>query len=138
MKLCLIEDNSNDVELTQIALRKAGLTVDMVVFRDGALALDGLLAADSGLHQELTMVFLDLKLPRINGFEVLQRLRGDARFDTVPVVILTSSAVESDIRKAYALRANSYIVKPIDYIEHAKAVTQSARYWLETNTLPTP
>lgn len=138
MKLCLIEDNGNDVELTQIALRKAGLNVDMVVFRDGALALDGLLAADSDLHQELTMVFLDLKLPRINGFEVLQRLRADARFDTVPVVILTSSAVESDIRRAYALRANSYIVKPIDYIEHAKAVTQTVRYWIETNTLPNP
>ncbi len=136
MKLCLIEDNPNDVELTQIALRKAGLNIEMIVYRDGALAIEGLLASDSDLHHDLQMVLLDLKLPRINGFEVLQRLRSDARFDTIPVVILTSSAVESDIRKAYSLRANSYIVKPIDYIEHAKALTQSVRYWLETNTLP--
>lgn len=136
MKLCLIEDNSNDVELTQIALRKAGFAFEVIVFRDGALALEGLAAAESDLHQELQMIFLDLKLPRVNGFEVLQRLRSDERFDTVPIVILTSSAVESDLRKAYALHANSYIVKPIDYIEHARAVTNTVRYWFETNTLP--
>lgn len=136
MKICLIEDNSNDVELTKIALRKAGMAVELLVFRDGAEALDSLLTGDPMLLSGLRIIFLDLKLPRINGFEVMQKLRSSALFDAVPIVILSSSAVESDIQRAYSLGANSYIVKPIDYLQHARAVTETVRYWTEINTLP--
>ncbi len=135
-EIALIEDNPNDVELTKIALRKAGIDLNVHVFRDGAMAIDALLPTNTSVLNHLRLIFLDLKLPRLNGFEVLQQLRNDERFNTIPVVILTSSAVESDQRKAYSLGANSYIVKPIDYLEHSKAVTQAVRYWTEINSTP--
>lgn len=136
IEIALIEDNPNDVELTQIALRKAGIDFNMHVFRDGAMAIDALSPADAAVLNHLKLIFLDLKLPRLNGFEVLEQLRNDERFSIIPIVILTSSAVESDQRKAYSLGANSYIVKPIDYLEHSKTVTQAVRYWTEINSTP--
>lgn len=136
IEIALIEDNANDVELTQIALRKAGIEFNMHVYRDGAMAIDALTPLGNSILSQLRLIILDLKLPRLNGFEVLQRLRRDERFTAIPIVILTSSAVESDQRKAYLLGANSYIVKPIDYLDHSKAVTQAVRYWTEINSIP--
>lgn len=136
VEIALVEDNLNDIELTQIALRKAGIDLKMHVYRDGAMALEALTPAENSILNQLRLIVLDLKLPRLNGFEVLEQLRSDERFNTIPIIILTSSAVESDQRKAYALGANSYIVKPIDYLDHSKAITQAVRYWTEINSIP--
>ncbi len=136
MHICLIEDNSNDIELTTIALRKARIDVQMHSFKDGAIALEELCNRPFAFIRSLRLILLDLKLPKINGFEVLEALRSKPEFEAIPIVILTSSAVESDVVKAYSLGANSYIVKPIDYKEHGQAITQAVRYWTEINTLP--
>lgn len=136
MHICLIEDNSNDIELTAIALRKARIDVQMHSFKDGAIALEELCHKPFQFLGSLRLILLDLKLPKINGFEVLEALRSRAEFQTIPIVILTSSAVESDVIKAYSLGANSYIVKPIDYKKHGQAITQAVHYWTEINTQP--
>jgi CheY-like chemotaxis protein len=136
MSIGLIEDNLSDIELTKIALRKAAIDTPVAVFLDGAEALSQLADEEATGKFNLKMLFLDLKLPKINGFEVLERLRSKPHFVSIPIIILTSSAVESDVQRAYELGANSYIVKPINYLEHANAVTLAVRYWTEINTLP--
>lgn len=138
-EIALIEDNANDAELTALALKKSGMDLKIHTFRDGAEALTALVNDAGELASDLfglQMIFLDLKLPKLNGFQVLEHLRELPAFDVIPVVVLTSSAVESDIRKAYALGANSYIVKPIDYKEHSTTIARAARYWTQLNTIP--
>lgn len=134
--IVLIEDNANDAELLILAVRKAKLAINITTLRDGAEALSYLMP-DVALPARATirLILLDLKLPKLNGFQVLEELRTDASFDRIPVVVFTSSAVESDVHKAYKLGANSYIVKPIDYVEHSKTVTQTIRYWTEINVI---
>lgn len=135
-EILLVEDNPQDAELTLLALRKESLGDHISVLKNGAEALDFLMDQSSERVSKigrLKLVFLDLKLPKINGFEVLEKIKADRSLCTIPIVVLTSSAVDSDIQKAYFLGANSYIVKPIDFTAHRKAVIEAAHYWLKVN-----
>jgi CheY-like chemotaxis protein len=138
--ILLVEDNSDDVELTRRAIKKNNILNELVVARDGVEALDLLFgrgAESGGDHGNIpTLVLLDLNLPRIDGFEVLRRMRGDDRTRYVPVVILTSSKEENDIVNGYRLGCNSYIRKPVDFEQFICAVQQLGMYWLLLNEPP--
>lgn len=136
-KILLIEDNPDDEALTLRALRKNCIDNPVVVVRDGAEALDYLFSR--GLHVNANetglpaVVLLDLNLPKIGGLEVLERLRLDQRTRLLPVVVLTSSREEQDIRESYLRGANSYIRKPVDFKHFLEAVGQMGNYWLNLN-----
>jgi two-component system response regulator len=138
--ILLVEDNPDDVELTMRALKKNNIVNEVVVVYDGVEALDYLFGTgkyggrDTVVLPEL--VLLDLKLPRIDGLEVLKRLREDERTKLIPVVILTSSKEESDLIAGYELGANSYIRKPIKFDEFVKVVGELGLYWLVLNEPP--
>ena len=136
-EVLLVEDNPHDAELTLIALKKKGVDENVFLVRDGAEALDFLMGqgAYNGVRSmtPLKLVLLDLKLPKLNGFEVLEEIRKHAEFSTMPVVIHSSSAVEADIQRSYDLGANSYIVKPINFHEHSVALSESVYYWKTHN-----
>ena len=140
--ILLVEDSQRDEELALRALRKNNIKNEVVVARDGAEALDYLFA--TGAHAgrntaELpTVVLLDIKLPKIDGLEVLRRLRADERTKLLPVVILTSSKEDNDRLAGYTSGANSYVRKPIDFAEFAEAVRQLGLYWLILNEGPPP
>lgn len=127
--ILLVEDNPDDERLTMRALKRSKVTNPILVARDGAEALETLFAADPlpGL------VVLDLKLPKIDGLEVLQRIRENERTALLPVVVLTSSSEEGDIIESYQLRANSYVRKPIEFEQFINAVSQLGLYWLLIN-----
>ena len=131
--IALVEDNADDEALTMRALKKHGVANDIVVLRDGVEALAFLLARDQPLPH---MVLLDLNLPRVNGLEVLQRLRADPRTQLLPIVILTSSNEERDLIEGYRLGANSYVRKPVDFVRFSEAVHQLGLYWLVLNQMP--
>jgi two-component system response regulator len=131
--ILLVEDNPDDEALTMRAFRKNNVSNRIIVVRDGAEALDWLLKR--GAHQgrsdpDPQVVLLDLKLPKIDGLEVLRQLRADPRTELLPVVILTSSKEESDVLRGYELRANSYIRKPVDFARFVEAVREIGMYWL--------
>jgi len=131
-----VEDNPQDAELTLLALRKESLGDHITVVKNGVEAIDFLTNETNDKASRLSrlkLVLLDLKLPKVNGFEVPEKVKSDPSLSSIPVVILTSSAVDSDIEKAYRLRANSYIVKPIEFTAHRRAVIEAARYWLKVN-----
>src|SRR6202171_5172858 len=130
VEILLVEDNPNDVEMTLHALKRSGLTNRIRVVRDGAEALEFLFANGAELPK---VVMLDLKLPRVDGIEVLRAVRADPRTRTIPVVVLTSSAEERDIAETYGLGANSYIVKPVDFDQFTEAVRQLGLYWVLLN-----
>jgi len=136
----LVEDSADDVELTLRALSKSDILVEVVVVHDGVEALDFIFGtgpyAGRNLNVMPTVVFLDLKLPRVNGFEVLQRIRADERTKLLPVVILTSSNEERDVIHSYELGANSYVCKPVDYMQFSEAIRQLGSYWLFLNESP--
>jgi len=134
VEILLVEDNAQDAELTLRALKQRNLANRVHVCRDGAEAID--FFDDVGAGPTPKVVLLDLKLPKVDGLEVLQRLKRDARTKTIPVVVLTSSREEPDIEKAYALGANSYIVKPVDFEAFARAVSDVGLYWLLLNHPP--
>ncbi len=137
--ILLVEDNPNDVELTLDALRDYKLANHIHVVRDGAEALDFLFCTGAYAgrsSQNPRLVLLDLKLPKVNGIEVLQRIRADPRTHTTPVVVLTSSREERDLAASYDLGVNSYIVKPVDFEQFAEAVRQIGFYWLLLNQCP--
>jgi CheY-like chemotaxis protein len=138
--ILLVEDNPDDVDLTLRALSRGDPVSDVVVCRDGPEALDYLLGtgvwADAAVRPRPSLVLLDLKLPRIDGSEVLRRLRADARTRGLPVVVLTSSAEVCDIAECYRLGCNSYIRKPIDFEQFASALDQLRGYWLRLNEAP--
>jgi len=138
--ILLVEDNPNDVLLTQRAFQKARIANEMVVARDGVEALDYLFGTGSyagrDTRDEPELVLLDLKLPRMDGLEVLRRLRADERTRLLPVVILTSSLEEQDLMEGYSLGANSYVRKPVDFNRFAEAVQQLGLYWLVLNEAP--
>lgn len=141
IELLLVEDNPEDLELTLRALRKAGIVNHIQVARDGAEALDfvfceGAYAARGPDRPKV--ILLDLKLPKVDGLEVLHRLKDDPRTRTIPVVMLTSSKEQSDLIKSYELGVNSYIVKPVNFEQFAAAVRDLGFYWLLLNQLPTP
>lgn len=136
----MVEDNPDDEALARRALRKTGLDQGLVVARDGVEALDYLHGTGSYEGRDTTdqpaLVLLDLKLPRLNGLEVLKRMRGDQRTRLLPVVLLTSSDEEQDRIDGYDLGANSYVRKPLDFSEFTEAVRQLGQYWLKTNLAP--
>ncbi len=135
--ILLVEDHPDDEELTMRALAKNNILNQVVVARDGVQALEYLLGTGAYAGRDTTvmpqLILLDLKLPKIDGLEVLRRLRADERTRFLPIVILTSSKEEQDLIKSYKLGANSYIRKPVDFIEFTKAVQQLGLYWLILN-----
>ena len=135
--ILLVEDNPDDEELTLRALKKNNIQNDVFVARDGAEALDYLFGTGSFTGRDVSkmpsVTLLDLKLPKIDGLEVLKRIRADERTKLLPVVILTSSKEEQDLISGYALGANSYIRKPVDFSQFIEAVRQLGLYWLLLN-----
>jgi two-component system response regulator len=135
--ILLVEDNRDDEELTLRALKKNNIKNEVVVARDGANALDFLFGAGTYAGRDLTVmpqvVLLDLKLPKVDGLEVLRQLRGNERTRFLPVVILTSSNEEQDRLRGYKSGANSYIRKPVDFGKFIEAVKQLGLYWLVLN-----
>ena len=132
--LLLVEDNPSDVELTLHALRKYNITNTVKVVRDGAEAIEFLFGPESSRLPKL--VLLDLKLPKLDGLEVLQRIRDDPRTRNLPVVILSTSREERDVVESYRLYANSYIVKPVDFEQFTETVRVLGMYWLLLNQPP--
>jgi CheY-like chemotaxis protein len=138
--ILLVEDNPDDVELTMRALKKNNIKNEIIVATDGMDALDYLFGA--GKHKGRdpndmpALILLDLKLPKIEGLEVLRRVRADERTRLLPVVILTSSKEEQDLVRGYTLGTNSYVRKPVDFIEFTKAVGLLGLYWLLINESP--
>ena len=140
--ILLVEDNADDVDLTMYALRKNKILNELVVMRDGVEALEYLFGSDHNGKTEAGeipgLILLDLKLPRVNGLQVLERLRADARTRLVPVVVMTSSREARDVQKTYQLGANSYIRKPVDFEEFTESIKNVLHYWLDLNVLPEP
>jgi len=138
--ILLVEDNPDDEALTLRALRKNNIANAVVVAHDGVEALDYLWGEGSYQGRDVrkapAVVLLDLKLPRVDGLEVLRRLRADRRTELVPVVILTSSKEEQDLINGYKLGANSYIRKPVDFTQFTDAIRQLGLYWLVLNEVP--
>ena len=140
--ILLVEDNQDDEELALLALDKGNVANEIIVARDGAEALDYVFATGqyAGRNASLApqLVLLDLKLPKIDGLEVLRRLREEPRTRRLPVVILTSSKEEEDLMRGYDLGANSYVRKPVDFNHFVEAVRQLQMYWLVLNEPPPP
>jgi two-component system response regulator len=135
--IVLVEDNATDEELTLRAFRKSNIVNRVVVLRDGAEALDYFFRrgtyANRQANEIAQVVLLDLKLPKVNGLDVLRALRADERTRLLPIVILTSSAEEQDLVRGYGLGANSYVRKPVDFTQFVDAVRQLGLYWLAIN-----
>jgi two-component system, response regulator len=137
LEVVLVEDDPNDVELTRHAFAENNLVNHLEVLRDGAEALDFFFGegayADRRIDDRPRVILLDLKLPKVDGLEVLRRLKADPRTQTIPVVVLTSSNLERDVAKSYETGVNSYIVKPVDFEQFTEAVRQLGLYWLLLN-----
>jgi two-component system response regulator len=138
--ILLVEDNADDEALTVRALKKSNVVNNLAIARDGVEALDYLFSTGiyAGQHVGVlpSLVLLDLKLPKLDGLEVLRRLRADERTKRLPVVVLTSSKEEQDLVKSYNYGANSYIRKPVDFNQFTEAVQQLGMYWLMLNEAP--
>lgn len=138
-RILLVEDNRQDVELTLAALAEQNLAVEVAVVEDGVEALEylqrrGKFADRPGGNP--AVVLLDIKMPRLNGLEVLERMKADSALNTIPVVMLTSSREESDLARAYRLGVNAYVVKPVDYNRFANAVRILGAFWTQFNEAP--
>ena len=138
--ILLVEDNPDDEALAIRALKRHHISNDIVVARDGVEALDYLFGrgihADRDISIKPTVVLLDLKLPRVDGLEVLRQLRADDRTRLLPVVVLTTSSEEQDMLSSYSLGCNSYIRKPVDFVQFSEAIRQLGMYWLLINEAP--
>ena len=138
--ILLVEDNPDDEALTLRAFRKNKIMNEVVVARDGAEALDYLYGSGSHAGRDMSvmpeLILLDLKLPKVDGLEVLERIRADDRTRVIPVVLLTSSREEQDLIEGYSLGANSYIRKPVDFTQFMEAIRQVGMYWLVLNVPP--
>ena len=137
VEILLVEDNSSDAEMTIDALKKNNLANKLLHVKDGAAALDFLFAegeyAGRQIENKPKVILLDLKMPKINGVEVLQKIRYDDRTKTIPVVVLTSSKEDPDIKKCYGLGVNSYVVKPVEFDEFQKVISDLGLYWMIVN-----
>ena len=142
VEILLVEDNPDDMELTQHALRAGSLCNRIHVARDGEEAMDFLFCrgaySNRSFNHPVHLVLLDLKLPKVDGMEVLRALKGDPRTRRIPVIILTSSREEKDLMRGYDLGANGYAQKPVDFDEFREAVHQLGLYWLVVNIPPPP
>jgi two-component system, response regulator len=140
VEILLVEDNPRDAELALHALNEYHLTNNITVVRDGAEALEFMFGtgryADRNMNNRPKVILLDLKLPKIDGREVLRQLKADERTRMIPVVVLTSSQEESDIFEAYKLGVNSYIVKPVDFEQFTESMRQLGMYWMLLNQPP--
>lgn len=140
VELLLVEDNPNDVELTLHAFRKNNLTNPIHVVRDGEEALEFIFCtgkyADRDIDEQPKVILLDLKLPKVDGMQVLRRLKSDPSTRAIPVVVLTSSNQDKDILESYQLGVNSYICKPVDFEKFVEAVQTLGLYWLLINQSP--
>ncbi len=140
VEILLVEDNPTDAELTLRALKKNNLANRVQVVTDGAEALDFIFAngvyKGRDINHKHRVILLDLKLPKVDGLEVLRKIKSDERTKNIPVVVLTSSREEKDRVESYKLGVNSYIAKPVDFNQFAKAVQELGLYWLLLNELP--
>jgi two-component system response regulator len=140
VEVLLVEDNPQDLEMELRALRKANLSNHIQVVRDGAEALEFIFCegafAGRNINEPPKVILLDLKLPKVDGLEVLERIKRDPRTKAIPVVVLTSSKEQSDIVESYALGVNSYLVKPVKFESFVSAVEQLGLYWLLLNLPP--
>lgn len=138
--ILLVEDNQRDEALTRRALKKSNIVNEVVVARDGVEALDYLFGTGTYAGRDMTvmpqLVLLDLKLPKVNGLQVLQRIRAEERTRRLAVVIFTSSSEEEDMIKSYDLGANSYVRKPVDFEQFLEATRQLGLYWMVLNEVP--
>jgi len=140
VEILLVEDSMSDAELTIRALKKKNLANNLIHLKNGAEALDFLFAQGSYASRDVIkvpkVILLDLKMPKINGLEVLARIKADERTKLIPVVVLTSSKEDPDVQECYRLGANSYIVKPVDFNNFFEAISQLGFYWLLLNQPP--
>ena len=136
----IVEDNATDAELTMRELKKHNLANNLVWVKDGAEALDFLFArgryADRNINLNPRIILLDLRLPKVDGLEVLTKIKADSRTREIPVVVLTSSREDKDIKESYKLGANSFIVKPVNFDSFSEVVTRLGFYWLVINEPP--
>jgi CheY-like chemotaxis protein len=135
VRILLVEDNPRDVELMMRAFKKNNLANQITLAKDGVEALEYLFAKEES-GQLPKVVLLDLKLPRVSGIEVLQRIRADPRTNLLPVVVMTSSHEERDVIEAYKLGVNSYVVKPMDFDQFVRVVAELGYYWVAINKTP--
>lgn len=133
IEILLVEDNPDDAALTLRVLKKHNLADNLLWLKNGREALDFIFAPDTNNLRGLKVIFLDLKLPLIDGLEVLQKIKADEQTKTIPAVMLTSSGEPEDIAEAYRLGANSYIVKPVIYDDFMETISALGAYWLKTN-----
>ena len=133
--ILLVEDNPMDIDLTKIAFKKRKFINPLIIARDGEEALEFIQRWEKGEPLPL-IILLDLKLPKIDGLEVLRQLKNNEKFKMIPVVVLTSSSEDRDIKTAYQYGANSYIVKPVDFEKFMAMASEIEIYWLATTTLP--
>lgn len=141
VEILLIEDNPHEAQLVIRALKKINLANKLLHIDDGAEAISFIFAqqkyADRNIEDHPKLIMLDLKLPKVDGLEILQRIKSDDRTKTIPVIVLTSSREEQDIVRSYKLGVNSYIVKPVNFDSFSKAVTELGLYWMLLNLNPT-
>ena len=140
IEILLAEDNTSDAEMTIAALKKNGLANKLLHVKDGAAALDFLFAEGeyAGRHMESTLkvILLDIKMPKVNGKEVLKKIKSDARTNKIPVVILSASREDPDIKECYSMGVNGYVVKPVEFDEFYKAIAELGLYWMIVNEPP--
>jgi len=136
-EILLVEDNFNDEELEIRALKKYGLDKKLMILRDGAEADEYIFSkSNENIISNLKLIILDLKLPKVDGFELLQKIKSNEKTKLIPVVILTSSYQDRDIVRSYQLGTNSYLVKPVDYDSFIKSVSEIGYYWILLNKPP--
>ncbi|MBI5385309.1 MAG: response regulator [Verrucomicrobia bacterium] len=142
VEILLVEDNPRDAELAMRALKKRNLTNKLVWVKDGAAALEFIFGnnhrASGHILNRPKVILLDLKLPKVDGLEVLRQVKEDSKAKTIPVIVLTSSKEEKDVVRSYELGVNSYIVKPVNFDNFSEAVAQLGMYWLLLNQPPEP